>query len=363
MSYICGRLNGVHFLALRRPLNCFIRTSSQWPHYFHTFRPSLSERKSEATPVTDIKAEHQENGDNTFPVTGSSHNEARRSKYRWSAAEDALAVKMHKEEKPLSEIARALGRSEDAVRPRLLSRFSPSEDAVIMKAQRDGLSWQQLHQQLPLFTILQIKRRYRILHNVHGTHGVRAARRPFSIEEDERLKRLRSQGVPFAEIAKMPPRRVSGAIETRYNRIVPASDRVNTRPVRWWTEDETQRMLAMSKEGVPVATIALKLGKPYRGVTNRRLRALRDLSGEHSTRAKCMWSREDDEQLLQLVASDHTWKNIGQRLKRSESSLQMRWRRLKFLEKNVNSIEKLPSIYERQSPDHQERPSDASTEP
>lgn len=237
---------------------------------------------------------------------------------------------MRIEGRRLTEICEVLGRSRDAILQRL-PNFSHSDDEKIVKAQQEGMSWQQLSDQMPCFSLRQILRRWKTILKRGSSGEFQPPARRFTAQEDEQLKKLRGQGLSWPKIAQAMEGRQGDSVMHRYNRIVPKPERVEVRNRQWWTKDDLQKLQAMGTEKDHV--VAKVLGKTPNSVQIKRSR-LRSIDVEQYTGRK-EWTKDENRLCLELSASGKTCSEIGKIMRKTPRSIDARLARLKQWEKTV----------------------------
>lgn len=247
---------------------------------------------------------------------------AGRSGKVWNASDEALLVQMRKERLPMSEISQALGRSEGSIHTRIsILLYGTAAKQCILEGQQKGLSWQQLHVQMPLFTIQQLRSRYADLQSGEdSSRRVRGAKRQFSSEEDRRLVELRGQGMSWVKVEECFGSCSRHPLKKRYEKLVAGqSDQAGARNLQWWSESDLNKFQELVREGRhTVKQMAHILGKTSCSVRAKRNRE----RSERVYSRKKLWTREEDDMLLEDVAKHKISKaKAGKVLKRTVDSI------------------------------------------
>ena len=121
-------------------------------------------------------------------------------------------------------------------------------------------------------------------------------------EEEERLVRLRNEGLSFAEMVPFFEERSYGAISNKYYRLT--RDEPTTRPTgKEWTEEEKERVLRLRDEGLTWdEMVPFFEGRSYDAINTMYYRLTQDPSARQSTRTS--WNRQENELLMGLMERD-----------------------------------------------------------
>lgn len=309
---VCERAS---FVPLHRPLEIRKVAPLRWLQRFHTSQQYFSREDEDGLEGSSTTKRGIEQA--IHAVNG---------RRRWSASDKSLLDQMRKEERSIDDMSKALGRSRTSI-TQMLARFSQSDDNRILDAQQEGLTWQQLSEQMPLHTMRQVRRRWNTLKNGKNSWTLKR----FSHEEDEQLKELRGQSLRWTEIARVMSGRTKQSLRIRYEMIVPEFERVDVRNLRWWSEDDIRKLHTMENESsVHVANV---LGKTSSYVLLMRRRLA---TGGNYAKAK-HWTSRECQLCRELAAGGQNALEIASRMNRSLESVRGRLNRMAEDEKIVGS--------------------------
>ena len=142
-----------------------------------------------------------------------------------------------------------------------------------------------------------------VVHHLHGAlrtsaslPPIRRASPPWTEDESEKLSNLIREGNTTRSLAMVMSKRTEGAVKSHRNRLLIT----NRAPRVWsyWTKDEDDELVRLRQEGKSMADVAGMLPKrTYKAVTGRYFRISERLSPDLRVE---LWTPEEDKELAKL---------------------------------------------------------------
>lgn len=351
MNVFRGGLQNVACAVTSRLSKCRTPIRLQFRHTVQTTRTQSTHHSKQpivapAVGVASDASELENNEEIDWPPPKLNSVKPKWTRSKWTAAEDARLIQMRSEKHPLRDICAVFNRTKFSIkaRSREMLKMDASADDNILKARRDGLSWQQLSDAMPAYSMRQIRQRHSIIlqQAVDGGAHQNSQRSigRYSAEEDRKLMECRQQAMSFAEVAKaMGSKRTVQALATRYRVLMRRESGLQdgkTRHQHWWSESEQEKLQSMIDEGVKLADVAAVLGKPVRSV-RAKLESMRN--HENVYLGVKTWSKGENELLSELVEAGQKPGEISKRMGRTLSSVHGRLTRLRKLQQSIGGKE------------------------
>ena len=212
--------------------------------------------------------------------------------------------------------------------PKLLKRagrsWTDEEEILLLKLRKEGKSWSEIAKLIP-------ERTWRASQKRHGqlTRGSSEPKRKkgklWTDEENERLMEQKEMGKSWKEIAQQLPGRNLNSIQSHYRYLLTSRKAPENVLVRY-TPEEDRRLLELAKTDLSWSERAkLFPGRSQSSLQGR----YTQLGQEPSIRES--WTTEKDERLIELLKTDLTREEIGRLLGRTVEAVNNRVYKLRKL--------------------------------
>lgn len=248
----------------------------------------------------------------------------------WTKEESDRVVHLRKSGVPWEEIAALTpGRTIGAVKKiywknehsvqKPARPWTADENALVAKMRKDGVSWDKIASNFPERTIHAVQTHY--YNYVEGAEM--KIKEVWTVEEYERLHRMKKSGASWADIAAAFPNRTKESLMTRYGKGFPIRNRA------WFTKEEDALLRESRNRGDSWAQTSKLF--PNRSVHLLRVRWHRyTFDGKVDRRRTPPWTEKEDARLLELRTSKRAkWTDISEKIPgRSPHACLVRFQRI-----------------------------------
>lgn len=261
----------------------------------------------------------------------------------WSAAEDEVIKSLHARRAGRKSVVDALDdRTLHAVRKRqkeVLGRlikpalpWTIDEYEKLKTLREQGLCWAEVHRHFPNRSRASIVGYYsaRVKPGL-GVHQARPAMQ-YTPELDEAISRLREQDrMSWAQIAEALPDASASSVAHRYIHLTPAAQRIVVPTSRTLSQAVITEASAMHENGLPWRTIATTLGVSMKAIASAHYQQA--MGERHKPISPGRWTPEEDRILVEAKAKGRRapWRELVRALPgRSILALEARAARLRY---------------------------------
>ena len=213
--------------------------------------------------------------------------------------------------------------------------WSREEENRLLKLRGQGMSWAEIHEFFPQRSWEAVSGRYYRLSGDPSAKKPPKKAKTWDAEEDKLLLELREENLPWVEIAKRFPARTAGAIQHRY-RLLRRGNPAPEDVVRNYSAEEDKRLLKLAKSGIPWEERV----KFFENRTLRGLKARFDKISPVKSSKKGPFTPKEHDLLLKALESNKTIEEISQLIGRKPEGIRRRINKLEQL----NQLDLVPQM-------------------
>lgn len=208
-----------------------------------------------------------------------------------------------------------------------INRFSPEEDATIVKMRKDGNRTMEIASVLGR-SYSSVHSRYRaLIHRLPDAPPIRKSRISKQHETNQRILQALRNGRPMTHIAREMGMSAGQALR-RFDYVCAPGD-YRDHACRPYTDAENQTIVRGTAAGSTLSQIALELGRSVQSVRSRILSAGMELPKRRDARHRLgAFTAAKREQIRKMKQNRHSWEDIAVAIGRTVPSVIRCWDRL-----------------------------------